>query len=108
MFDEISPELLQTIDILEGLEQLMDAAPNPEVEAILQDAWLKISQTFPEDFQAATYLDAGAEGLRRYLKVKAFFSDPVAYPIEPGELEIYYRHHAELENDQSDSFPGQN
>lgn len=92
---EITPQLLQAIDILEGLEDLMDLAPSPEVEDILQEAWLKISYTFPEDFREATYLDAGAEGLRRYLRIKAFFANPDENPIQPEELEIYYRHHIE-------------
>ncbi|MCU0527284.1 MAG: hypothetical protein MUF72_20955 [Elainella sp. Prado103] len=103
MFDEI-PDLLKTIDILEGLEGLMDAAASPEIEEILQTAWLKISQTFPEDFQEATHLDAGAEGLRRYLRVKAFFMDPTANPIDPEELKTYYRHHAEPVDEQTDFF----
>jgi hypothetical protein len=92
---EITPQLLQAIDILEELENLMDLAPSPEVEDILQEAWLKISATFPADFREATYLDAGAEGLRRYLRIKAFFANPSANPISPEELEIYYRHHSE-------------
>jgi hypothetical protein len=94
MADFITTQLLQTIDILEELENLMDLAPAPEVEEILEEAWLKISHTFPEDFRDATSLDAGAEGLRRYLRVKAFFSDPIAHPISQHELETYYRHHA--------------
>lgn len=102
---EITTQLLQTIDILEELENLMDLAPSPTIEAILQEAWLKISQTFPEDFQEATSLDAGAEGLRRYLRVKAFFADPVAYPISPAELEIYYQHHVQPGPEDSDPEP---
>lgn len=98
---DITPDLLQTIDILEELETLMEQAPSSEVEEILQDAWLKISQTFPEDFREATYLDAGADGLRRYLRIKAFFADPVANPISREELEIYYQNHA-LPDDEDD------
>ncbi len=94
MSDEITTQLLQTIDILEELENLMDLAPSTDIEEILQEAWLHISQTFPEDFKAATSLDAGAEGLRRYLRVKAFFTNPIENPISPQELEIYYRNHS--------------
>jgi hypothetical protein len=100
MADDITTQLLQTIDLLETLENLMDSAPSPEVEEILQEAWLKISDTFPEDFREATSLDAGAEGLRRYLRVKAFFADPIANPISPDELETYYRNHQPLDDAQ--------
>jgi hypothetical protein len=98
---EISTQLLQTIDILEELECLMDLAPSPEIEEILQEAWLKISSTFPDDFREATSLDAGAEGLRRYLRIKAFFANPNENPISPTELEIYYRHHTQPLDDDS-------
>lgn len=101
---EITPDLLQTIDILEGLENLMDQAPSSEIEDILQEAWLQISQTFPEDFKAATYSDAGAEGLRRYLRIKAFFANPTINPISFKELEIYYRNHMQSIDDESDDF----
>jgi hypothetical protein len=37
----ITPEILQTIDILEALETLLDKVPTPEVEVILQEAWIK-------------------------------------------------------------------
>lgn len=100
---EITPDLLRTIDILEELERLMELAPSPELEEILQEAWLKISQTFPEDFKEATYLDAGADGLRRYLRIKAFFADPVANPISREELEIYYHNHAFPDDEDDDS-----
>lgn len=101
---EITPQLLQSIDILEELENLMDLAPSPEIEDILQEAWLKISYTFPEDFREATYLDAGAEGLRRYLRIKAFFANPSDNPITPEELQIYYRNHSNQldENDEDE------
>ncbi len=102
---EITPNLLRTIDVLEELETLMDLAPSAEIEEILQEAWVKISQTFPEDFKEATYLDAGAEGLRRYLRIKAFFADPVANPISREELEIYYQNHALPEDDVDLDFP---
>lgn len=100
MADEITTQLLQTIDILEALENLMDLAPSPEVEEILQAAWLNISDTFPADFREATSLDAGAEGLRRYLRVRAFFADPIANPISQAELETYYRNQQPLDEAQ--------
>lgn len=104
MFDsepDITPQLLQAINILEELENLMDLAPSPQIEEILQEAWLKISQTFPPDFQEATYLDAGAEGLRRYLKVRAFFANPTENPISREELETFYRHHFQATDEES-------
>jgi hypothetical protein len=52
--------LLAVINILEGFEQLMENAPSKALAEILQDAWLKMSDTFPEDFKAATHEDAGA------------------------------------------------
>ena len=70
------PEILKLIDILDGLEALIESAPSEDVEDILEEAWLQISDTFPDDFKAATQHDAGAEGLRRYLKVKTFFENP--------------------------------
>ena len=88
---EITTELLQTIDILEELEELMDLAPSLAIEEILQETWLKISLTFPEDFREATSLDAGSEGLRRYLRVRAFFVDPIQNPLSQEDLAIYYR-----------------
>jgi hypothetical protein len=100
---ELMPRLLKAIDILDQLETMMDDAPTPELEQILQEAWLKISKTFPEDFQDATHLDAGAEGLRRYLKVQAFFHDPTRYPISREELEIYY-HNQSISTDDSTEF----
>ncbi|MFM7425447.1 MAG: hypothetical protein ACKO7W_10725 [Elainella sp.] len=100
MPDDITTQLLQTIDLLETLENLMDQAPTPEIEEVLQEAWLKISDTFPLDFQEATSLDAGAEGLRRYLRVKAFFADPIANPISQAELEAYYRNQQPLDETQ--------
>ncbi|NJK30136.1 MAG: hypothetical protein HC940_08255 [Acaryochloris sp. SU_5_25] len=38
---DITPEILQTIDILEALETFLDKASTLEVEAILQEAWIK-------------------------------------------------------------------
>ncbi|MEB3294670.1 MAG: hypothetical protein VKJ24_16055 [Synechococcales bacterium] len=87
---DITPELLQTIDILEGLEALLDQSPRDDIAAILGEAWLKVSATLPADLQAATQEDAGAEGLRRYLRVKAFFNNPMENPIRSDELEAYY------------------
>jgi hypothetical protein len=102
---EITPEILATIDLLEVLEQWLEQPPTPAVEAILQQAWLQISQTFPEDFQAATQEDAGAEGLRRYVRIKQFFADPVAHPIGPAELEAYYRSRTDpIDPDTTDYF----
>lgn len=77
----------------------MDDAPTPEIEQILQDAWLEVSDTFPEDFQEATQDDAGAEGLRRYIRVRAFFADPIANPISQADLEAYYQNHTEPDSD---------
>jgi hypothetical protein len=97
---DITPEILQTINILEALETLLDKAPTPEVEAIVQEAWIKVSETFPEDFKDATREDAGAEGLRRYIRVKAFFENP----ISPEELEAYYRNRAAVDEDSAEFF----
>jgi hypothetical protein len=98
------PEILQTIDILEALETLLEKVPTPEVEAILQEAWIKVSETFPEDFKDATREDAGAEGLRRYIRVKAFFENPTENPISPQELEAYYRNRAPVDEDSAEFF----
>jgi hypothetical protein len=101
---ELMERLLKAIDILEQLENLIDDAPTPEVEQILQEAWLKVSRTLPEDFNDATHLDAGAEGLRRYLKVRAFFHNPTQYPISREDLEIYYRHQLPPVDDSAEFF----
>jgi hypothetical protein len=101
---EITPEILKTIDILEALEILLDKAPTPEVEAILQETWIKVSETFPEDFKDATREDAGAEGLRRYIRVKAFFENPTENPISPQELEAYYRNREPIDEDAAEFF----
>jgi hypothetical protein len=85
------PEIIKLIDVLDGLETLIDAAPSEHVEDILEEAWLQISDLFPDDFKVATQHDAGAEGLRRYLKVKAFFENPSERSISAAELEEYYR-----------------
>ncbi|NJL46129.1 MAG: hypothetical protein HC922_11350 [Leptolyngbyaceae cyanobacterium SM2_3_12] len=94
------PEILKLIDILDGLEALIDGAPTTDVEDILEEAWLQISETFPEDFKAATQHDAGAEGLRRYLRVKTFFENPSERSISAAELEEYYRSYTASEEDE--------
>jgi HSP90 family molecular chaperone len=100
----ITPEILQAIDILEALETLLEKAPTPEVEAILQEAWIKVSETFPEDFKEATREDAGAERLRRYIRVKAFFENPTENPISPQELEAYSRNREPVDEDAAEFF----
>ena len=99
---DITPELLQTIDILETLENLYDTAPTDEIARILINAWLEITHTFPQDFQEATQEDAGAEGLRRYIRVKAFFSNPTENPISQADLAQYYENHQEVDWDDDD------
>jgi hypothetical protein len=101
---DITPEILETIKILEVLEALLENAPSCEVEAILQEAWIKVSETFPDDFKEATREDAGAEGLRRYIQVKAFFENPTEHPISPEELEAYYRNRAPVDEDSAEFF----
>ncbi len=49
---DITPEILKTTEILEALETLIDKAPNSDVEAILQENGIKVSETFPDDFKA--------------------------------------------------------
>lgn len=100
---ELIAQLTKAIDILEQLENLMEDAPTPEVEQILREAWLRVSNTLPEEFKDATHLDAGAEGLRRYLKVQAFFHDPTQHSISREELEIYYRNQS-ISIDESTEF----
>ncbi|QZZ19294.1 hypothetical protein J5X98_18095 [Leptothermofonsia sichuanensis E412] len=46
-------------------------------QLVLQAAWMKVSETFPDNFKEATRKDAGAEGLRRYTRVKAFLRIPL-------------------------------
>ncbi|MBD2326257.1 hypothetical protein [Alkalinema sp. FACHB-956] len=99
---EVTPELLKTIEILEGLEILLEQAPTPAISEILQEAWLQVTRTFPEDFQEATCDDAGAEGLRRYLRVKAAFSDPGTTTLSWEDLQDYYRHRLPIELDDTD------
>ena len=97
-------QLIPIIDILEGLETLMDQAPSGEIEGILQSAWLQVSETFPKDFLAATHDDASAAGLRRYLRVKAFFEDPIKYPIQPQELADYYQNRQPINEEKAEFF----
>ena len=100
---EITPEIIHTIDILEALENLLDIAPNEKIEQILEEAWLQISETFPEDFKEATREDAGSEGLRLYIRVKAFFGNPSENPITKEDLETYYLNHTENADDTDDT-----
>jgi hypothetical protein len=101
---ERTPQILQTIEILEKLESLMDLAPSPEIEDILLQAWLKVSETFPEDFKDATRDDAGATGLRRYMRVKAFFDNPTQNAISPAELAEYYQNRAPVDEESAKFF----
>jgi len=101
---DINPEILKTIEILEVLETLADNAPSSDVAAILQEAWIKVSETFPDDFKEATREDAGAEGLRRYIRVKAFFENPDQNPISSEELEAYYRNREPVDEDSAEFF----
>jgi dihydroxyacetone kinase-like predicted kinase len=80
---DITPEILKTIEILEALETLTDNAPSCEVEAILQEAWIKVSETFPNDFKEATRVDAGAEGLRRYIRGLGHRAE--VHPLAPSQ-----------------------
>jgi hypothetical protein len=100
---DITPELLQTIDILEGLEHLYDAAPSDEVAQILLKAWIDVTETFPEDFKEATWDDAGSDGLRRYIRVKAFFSNPTENPISQDDLAQYYENRQEIDWDEDEN-----
>jgi hypothetical protein len=100
---EITSDIIHTIDVLEGLENLLDIAPTEQIEQILEAAWLQISETFPEDFKEATREDAGSEGLRLYIRVKAFFSNPSENPITQEDLETYYLNHTQpSEDDETD------
>jgi hypothetical protein len=101
---DITPEILQTIAILEALETLIDNAPSSKVEAILQETWIKVSETFPDDFKEATREDAGAEGLRRYIRIKAFFENPTENPVSPEDLEAYYHNREPLDEDSAEFF----
>ncbi|MGD1904489.1 MAG: hypothetical protein ACFB0C_00680 [Leptolyngbyaceae cyanobacterium] len=95
-------QLIPIIEILEGLESLMDQATSDDIEGILLTAWLKISDTFPEDFLAATREDASAAGLRRYLRVKAFFDDPIQHPISSQELIDYQQNRLPIDEEQAE------
>ncbi|HHP7230050.1 MAG TPA: hypothetical protein ACFCUY_04235 [Xenococcaceae cyanobacterium] len=97
-------QLIPIIEILEGLESLMDRAPSDDIEEILLAAWLKVSNTLPEDFLAATRKDASANGLRRYLRIKEFFDDPIEHPISSKELDDYYQSHLPIDEEQAEFF----
>ena len=97
-------KLIPIIEILEGLESLMDQAPSDDIEGILLAAWLKVSNTLPEDFLAATREDASAAGLRRYLRVKAFFDNPIQNPISSQELNDYYQNRLPINEEQAEFF----
>ena len=97
-------QLIPIIEILEGLESLMDQAPSDDIERMLLATWLKVSNTLPKDFLAATCGDASAAGLRRYLRVKAFFDDPIQHPISSQELSDYYQNHLPIDEEQAEFF----
>jgi hypothetical protein len=101
---DITPELLQTIDILEGLEHLYDAAPSDDIADVLLKAWIGVTETFPEDFKSATWEDAGADGLRRYIRVKSFFSNPHENPISQEDLEQYCENRQEIDWENEDDW----
>ena len=96
--------IVRAIDVLEGLEDLLDIAPDDKIEQILLGAWATVSGCLPEDFLRATQMDAGAEGLRRYLRVKAFFDDPQQHQIDSAELQIYHQNLVEPISDMSEFF----
>lgn len=96
--------IVRTIDVLEGLENLVDIAPDDKIEHILLSAWAAVSECLPEDLLAATQLDAGAEGLRRYLRVKSFFDDPQHQPLGAEDLKIYHQNLSEPLEDLSEFF----
>ncbi|MEM8640727.1 MAG: hypothetical protein AAGG51_18200 [Cyanobacteria bacterium P01_G01_bin.54] len=97
-------QLIPIIEMLEGLESLVDQAPSDDIEEILLAAWLKVSNTLPEDFLAATRDDASAAGLRRYLRVKAFFDDPIQHSISSQELADYYQNRLPIDEEQAEFF----
>ena len=97
-------QLIPIIEILEGLESLMDQSPSGDIEGILLAAWFKVSNTLPEDFLTATCEDASAAGLRRYLRVKAFFDDPVNHPISSQDLDDYYQNRLPIDKEQAEYF----
>jgi hypothetical protein len=94
------PEILALIDILDGLEALIRQRSQRGCRGYLwrRPGW-RFSDSLPEDFKAATQHDAGAEGLRRYLKVKAFFENPSERSISAADLEEYYRSYIAAEAD---------
>ena len=48
--------------------------------------------------------DASAAGLRRHLRVKAFFDDPVQHPISPQELADYQQNHVAIDEEKTEFF----
>lgn len=96
--------IVRTIDVLEGLENLLDIAPDGKIENMLLSVWAAVSECLPEDLLAATQLDAGAEGLRRYLRVKAFFEDPDRQPLGAEDLKIYHQNLSQPTEDMSEFF----
>ncbi|MGK7912075.1 MAG: hypothetical protein AB4050_11440 [Synechococcus sp.] len=97
-------QLIPIIEILEGLKSLMDRAPSDDIEGILLATWLKVSKTLPDDFLAATSEDASAAGLRRYLRVKAFFDDPIQHPISSQDLAEYHQSHLPIDEEKAEFF----
>ncbi|MGD1918107.1 MAG: hypothetical protein ACFCAD_04035 [Pleurocapsa sp.] len=97
-------QLIPIIEVLEGLESLMDRTPSDDIEEILLVAWLKIGNTLPEDFLAATREDASAAGLRRYLRVKAFFDNPIQKPTSSLELNENYQIRLPIHEEQAEFF----
>ncbi|MBF2067813.1 MAG: hypothetical protein IGS39_25865 [Calothrix sp. C42_A2020_038] len=47
MFDnpELQKQILETIDVLDFLEHLMDKTSNSAIEEIMQQAWVKVRDT---------------------------------------------------------------
>lgn len=52
----------------------------------------------------ATRDDAGATGLRRHMKVKAFFDNLSQNAISPAELAEYYQNHGPIDEDSAKFF----
>ena len=96
--------IIPFIEKLEWLESLMERSPSDNGEGSLLAAWAKVSNTLPEDFLAATCEDASAAGLRRYLRVKAFFDNPTQNPISSQELDDYYQNRLPIDKEQAEYF----
>lgn len=83
----------------------MDKSSNSAIEEIIQQAWVKVRGTLPDDFQQATRLDASAEGMRQYLRVQAFFANPTENSISKEDLETYYQNLSEpIDEDGADFY----